>query len=639
MAQSTELYPILRAYANKNNSPYIDIENFINFLETYSKRKAPEQPEWTRWTQETGLKFWSEMAGLAEGGKCVLMADTPEGRIYMPYYYVDLLKEAYRSIDDTADMPFPDEGSLGITLPEDQIRVIKLGSDLAPFFEKGKEPAEDQNVQPPIIKLIFPEGYGSALTLASMIPRRLMEAALLKVRHYLRRHGNKEYSLHKLTPQLQGKEKYLREILDQVLIRPLDCLTAVESFGDFSWLFWAYFCALVKNDIKKKKEILLEDLAAVQAVLIIEICNGFYKAQAVKQREREMAIRALELKMEKPPCYFTMDQILKFSNDKGAPLIGLYTQEDLEAYIKKRITESKENELPEWLILQGEKGQRWYIKKEKFLPLCAKLLIDTRPLIKKEITKRWMKLIQSFQIEAAMEKDADFDKLLTAYTATLCPVLMALLKDSKLLFVYEELERTQGIIPVSSRIFKSGKLIPMNALYVIRRRDLLTDAKILLPFWYSIPILTAIVAFFKNLGKKKRRKKEIDEDIKLEEESGGEGTDARDIQNTAREMEAALVPLGQTLDEYLAELEARWIRLLNKQARQNLVEDVKSLIRDHLRQTIRIQKKKKISSEGLSEMASALIARTPALRSLGGQDSLHLYMELYMVKLLLTFKM
>jgi hypothetical protein len=639
MAQSTDLYPILRAYANKNNSPYINIEKFIGFLETYSNRKAPEQPEWIRWTEETGLKFWSEMASLAESGKCVLMTDIPEGRIYMPYYYEDLLKEAYRSADNTADIPFPSEESLRITLPADQARIINLGSELAPFFEKDKNPAENQNPQTPIIKLIFSDDCGSALILDSMIPRRLMETALLKVRYYLRGHGNKEYALHKLSPQLQGKEKYLREILDQVLIRPLDCLSSMESFGDFSWLFWAYFCALVKNDIKKKKEILPEDLAALQAVLIIEICNGFYKARAVKQREREMAFRVLELKMEKTPCYFTMDEIVKFSNNKGVTLIGLYSREDLETYIKKRISEGGENELPPWLILQGEKGQRWYIKKEKFLPLCAKLLIDTRPQIKKEIIKRWTKLIQAFRTEAAMENDADFDKLLAAQTALLCPPLIALLKDQKLLFVYEELEQTQGFIPASSRIFKGDSLIPMNALYVIRRRDLITDAKILLPFWYSIPILTAIVAFFKNLGRKKRRKKDLDENITAEEETASENMDARDIQNAARDIETALVPQGQTLDEYLAELETRWLRLLNKQARQNLVEDVKSLIRDHLRQTIRMQKKKKISPEGLSEMAAALISHTPALRSIGGQDSLKLYMELYMVKLLLIFKM
>ncbi|MDR2257875.1 MAG: hypothetical protein LBE14_01860 [Treponema sp.] len=639
MTQPTDLYSILRAYANKNNSPYINIEKFVDFLETYSNRKAPEQPEWFRWTQETGLKFWSEMAGLAESGKCVLMTDTPEGRVYMPYYYEDLLAEAYRSIDDTEDTPFPGEESLRISLPEDQIRVINLSSDLAPFFEKDKKPAEDRDTQPAIIKLIFPDGYGSALILASMIPRRLMEAALLKMRYYLRNHGNREYALHKLTPQLQGKEKYLREILDQILIRPLDCLTAMESFGDFAWLFWAHFCSLVKNDIKKKKETLAEDLAAIQAAFVIEICNGFYKAQAVKQRDREIAFRSLELKMEKPPFYFTIDEIVKFSTGKGVSLIGLYTREELEAYIKKQTTESKEKELPGWLILQGKKGQRWYIKKERFLPLCAKLLIDTRPRIKKEITKRWMKLIRAFQSEAAMETDDDFDKLLTAYTAALCPPLMALLQDPKLLFVYEELERTQGVIPASSRIFKKDKLIPMNALYVIRRKDLLTDAKILLPFWYSIPILAAIIEFFKNLGKKKRQDKEIDEEILVEEEADGTESEARDIQNAAREIAAALVPQGQTLDEYLAELENRWIRLLDKQARQNLAEDVKSLVRDHLRQILRIQKKKKISREGLSEISTALISRTPALQNLGGQDSLHLYLELYMVKLLMTFKM
>jgi hypothetical protein len=54
---------------------------------------------------------------------------------------------------------------------------------------------------------------------------------------------------------------------------------------------------------------------------------------------------------------------------------------------------------------------------------------------------------------------------------------------------------------------------------------------------------------------------------------------------------------------------------------------------------MRVQKAKKISPESLSETAAALISRTPALRGLGGQDSLQLYMELYMVKLLLTFKM
>jgi hypothetical protein len=639
MTQATDLYPILRAYANKNNSPYIDIESFLAFLEKYSARKMAEQPEWAKWTRDTGIKFWSEMAELAESGKCVLLSDTPEGRIYIPSYYVDLLQQAYKSIDDTADMPFPSEESLRIAVPEDQRRILSLDAELGQFFTAPKE-ADDNavpNNTPSIVKIIFPEGHGSTLILASMIPRRLMEAALLKIRHYLRSHGNKEFVLHKLSPQLQGREKYLREILDQVMIRPLDCFNSIESVGDFSYLFWAYFCSLVKNDFKKKKEILSEDLAAIQAAYVIEVCNGFYKTQAQKARERELAFKALDLRMGKVPCYYSMEAITKFTNDKGVPLLSHYSREELDAYIKRKTTESDNGQLPEWLILQGKKGERWYIRKENLLSLCARLLINTRPLIKKEITKRWVALIRTFRGEAAMEKDADFDRLLAAYTASLAPVLTALLEDQKLLWVYEETERSQGVIPPSSRIFKGGALIPMNALYVIRRKDLLTDAKFLLPFWYSVPILAAIIAFFSGLGRGDRKKSRPEENPGIEEDT--EDREARDIQNAAREIAASLVPEGQTLGEYLAELESRWIRIINKQARSDLVNDVQSLVRDNLRQAVRIRKNKKIGAEHLSEMAAAIISRTPALQGLSAQDSLRLYMELYMVKLLLTYKL
>jgi hypothetical protein len=639
MAQTTDLYPILKAYAHKNNSPYIDIDPFLAFLEKYSVHKAAEQPEWDKWTTDTEIKFWREMGNLAESEKCVLLADTPDGRIYIPSYYVDLLEETWKSIDDTADTPFPDEESLKITIPENQVRPLYLGTDLGPFFAPPEEDggnAAPKNT-PSIIRLIFPEGCGSALILASMIPRRLMEAALLKVRHYLRSRGNKEFILHKLSPQFQGREKNLREMLDQVLIRPLDCFSSMESFGDFSWLFWACFCPLVKNDFKRKKEILSEDLAAIQAVCVIEVCNGFYKARVQKARDRELAFKALKQRMGKAPGYHSKEAIAKFTDDRGIPLLGRYSQDELDAYIKKKTTESSDGGLPEWLLLQEKKGNCWYVKKENFLPLCARLLISTRPLIKKAIIKRWGTLIRAFRSEAAMEKDADFDRLLAAYTASLAPVLMALLEDQKLLGVYEETERNQGVIPPSSRIFRDGVLIPMNALYVIRRRDLLAEAKILLPFWYSIPILTAIIAFFLGLGRRKKKKKQPDGHPGAE--AVREDREAGDIRNAAREIEAGLVPAGQTLDGYLAELEGRWLRIINKQARSDLLNDVNVLIRDYLRQSIRIMKHRKISADQLHELAATIISRTPALQNLAARDSLLLYMELYMVKLLLAYKL
>jgi hypothetical protein len=647
MARATDLYSILKAYTNKNNSPYINIDPFLFFLKNYAIRKAPEQPEWSKWTGETEVKFWTELSGLVESSKCALLADTPEGRIYMPFYYVERLEETYRDIDNTANYPFPDEHSLQFSFPEDQVRIVNLENGMGIFFEReentddkeeGVEAPEAGDSSSPIVKVIFPEDYGSALFLPSMIPRRIMEAAFLKVRHYLRVRGNREYIMHKLSPQLAGKEKYLQESLDRILVRPLDCLAALEGSSDFSFLFWAYFCSLVKSDMRKKKEKLSEDIAVLQAVCVIDVCGGFYKARALKKREKEIAFRNLELHMEKPPAFYTMEEILQFTTDRGSPLAGLYSQKELEAYIKRKTTESGDNELPEWFVLRGRKGECWYIKRGKYLSLCAKMLVETRPVIKKAIAGRWTELIKNFSAEPAMEKDAEFDKLLAAYTASLKPALTAMLADQKLLWVYEKLEQAQKILPSSSRIFRAGKLIPMNELYGLRRKDLLADAKMFLPFWYSIPLLHAVMGFFKNLGRKKKRRAAGESD-----ETGEEPTPevklARDIQSAARSIEAALVPRGQTLDSYLAELETRWSRLLDRQARQNLIEDVNALVRDSLRQIIRIHKKKRISREGLGEIASSIISGNSALRGLGGQDSLHLYLELYMVKLLINFKM
>jgi hypothetical protein len=322
MAQRTDLFSILISYANKNNSPYIDI---AQFLERYAKKVSAEQPEWLKWTNDINVKFWAEMSPLAEQGKCELLADTAEGRVYIAHFYLNLLENVYRDIDEQAGMPFPSEESLRIILPENQIRPMSAEYDLAGYL------AEPQDSDIPVLKLLFPEDSGSALVLASMVPRKLAETAIMKIRNYLRRYGNKEYAIHKLAPQLQGKESVPANQIDQVLLRPLECFTAIAEGSELTYLFWAHFCVLVKADIKRKKERLGDEIAAMQSVYIIEAINNYYRALAVKRREAEIAFNNLETLLTKPPYLFNMDQILKFTSTKGVLLLGQYTAEDLEA--------------------------------------------------------------------------------------------------------------------------------------------------------------------------------------------------------------------------------------------------------------------------------------------------------------------
>jgi hypothetical protein len=637
MEKAFDLYSILRAYSNKHNTAYIKIDEFTNFLVKYAVHMAPEHPEWKPWAQETTIRFWNEMGQYTEDGRCVLLTDTVEGRIFLPFFYVEKLKVIYRDIEKTADIPFPSEESLRFILPEDQVEELSLETDLVPYFEKEAESFL------PIIKLRFPENWGSALLLPPLIPHRILETAIFKVRYYLLERNNKDYVTHKIYPHMQGRETFVRDTIETIINHPLDCVSSLESSGESTYLFWVCFCSQIKSDIGKKNEKLVGDIAVVQAALIIEICNNLFKSYALRERERDNAFRALEASMDKAPYYYTTDSIAKFTNNKGTALLGQYTNKDLEDYIRKKTTESENDEVPAWIMISARNGEKWFIKKSNLLPLVTRLLIDSRPSMLKEVSSHWKQLIQNYKSEPAMENDAEFDKLLSSYIGLISPKLKIFLDDPKLFWVYSEIERNQGIIiPPASRIFHNGKLIPLNLLFGLRRKEILTGVKLSLPFWYSLPIINSIMAFFAKFKRKKkvsRRLSSRNVDIDFEEAVSPQRSYVHEIVNSARAMEIDLVPPGKTLDEYMKDIESRWSKLLDKQARKNLVEDINSLVRDNLRKTLRLRKRVRLSGEDLKELADGIVKGTPSLETLKANDYLSLYMQLYMLKLLLTIRL
>jgi hypothetical protein len=624
MAQAVDLYSILYSYSRKNGSPAVDVESFIGFLQKYAQRVCAEQPEWAGWATDTGPRVWREFNQLQENGKVTLVDKEIGQQIFMNLYYAEQVKEAYKNPDNDADMPFPDETFLNISIPRDQLKPLDVSVDLPVFL---KEP---QTMALPIIKLVFPDNRGEALALASMIPFTILETGLIKVRNYLLKHGNKEYIQHKLAPRLIGKEDQLRELMDQVMIRPLNCINDMKDGREAVFYFWAYFCNQLRHDLTSKNELLADEYGALQAVYLIEVCSSFFKARAAKAKETELALKNFELEMEKPPYYFSREAIAKFKDNKGFPLLGRYTQEGLDAYIKKRISEPlTPDELPELLYFRTGDGANWLVKKSKLLPLCARLFAETRPLVVKSVSKRWKKLLVNFMREPAMEEDKEFENLVLGYVEEYAPVLAALLQDYRLYLVHEELRRSDKDFPESLKLFNKNELFPLRVLLFIKRKELLSDVKLLLPFWYTIPIVSHIIAFFQNLGKKKKKRAQNKDESSVSPQID----DIRkELWNAARESEAHLVPDGHTLDSYLEELSRRWGNLLNKQAKDNLVEDVNTLVRDKLRHMLHFQKN--VNRDTIDKIAESIMDTSTGLRKISEQNYLFLYIKLYLVKLL-----
>ena len=633
MAQRTDLYSILVSYANKHNSPYISIDPFLDFLEQYAKSVSAENPEWQKWTKDKSVKFWAEMSPLTEEGKCELLTDTADGRIYMSNFYPFRIQKAYQNIEENTDLPFFSEEYLKITLPESQVKPLCCTSDLPSFL------ADPQEADVPVLRLNFSDDFGSALILASMIPQRLTEIAIAKIRNYLRKGGNKEYILRKLMPQLQGRESSLKDQFNWILLRPNECYNAIIEGGEFSCLFWAHFCVVLKGDIKKKKERLHEDVAAVQSAYIIETVSEYYKALALKRREMELAFKSLELLLAKPPFLYTLDQICKFTNPKGILLLSQYTNDELQEWLRRKTTESKNNELPVLLVMRGEGDERFFVFKDKIPALCVKHLTTARVQVKDTLTKHWRRLLLNYNKEPAMENNEEYEKTLFTLTRKHNPLLTTLLEDPKVSLAYDEVEHSGTGIPAPARIFARGQLLPYSSLLLMQRKDLLLGVKLMLPIWYSLPILSAIVAFFKNLSRKKKAvKSPAAADENTGEEILEEKEQGREIRAAAQKLESVLVPAGHTMESYMEELENRWSKLIDKQARKNLIEDVKSLIRDNLRRTLRVKKHFKITRETISQMAQNIVSHTPSLASLSGRESLVLYAELYLLKLMRSIK-
>ncbi|MDR0324089.1 MAG: hypothetical protein LBI12_06560 [Treponema sp.] len=623
-AQRVDLYSILVSYVTKNDSPFIPIEKFISFLGKYAKKTAEEHPEWLKWADDTAPKLWKELVPLIEEGKCELLQDTPEGRIYLPNFYLQHIEKYYHNIDNCANLPFPCEESMRISIPESQVCRLEAGPELTAFLDK---PRGNKNI---IVNISFPNGFDSALVPVSHVPLRLMEACLLKVRHYFTRYGNKEYTLNKLAAQLVGKESFLREFLNNIHVKPLNCLNAIKEGNEFSYLFWSHFCVLVKNDIKKKKEYTSGDIAIVQTVYIIESMNVWFKVKAVKKREKEIALRNMEHDLAKPPYFFTLDQIIHFTSPKAIPLLKYYTREELVNHLEKLSNESKDGKMPELIIFTRLKHEHYFIVKNKMLALCNQLVSDARDDVRIAVTKHWSRLLRNFRKEPAMENDKEFEKLLYSFMAKTSPMLNALLEDPKFRLVYEEFDRANEITK-SSRYYIKGILIPCSALFKVKRKEILHDAKTFLPFWYTIPFFAFFAALFSKASIKKQAAPDDNKEPEAEK-------DEENIAMAAHKLKFIMVPPEHTIDSYLEELQTRWSKLISKKAREDLAEDINSLVRDNLRKVLRKRKHYKITRENLTLLASSIITRTSSLHQICSMDYLKTYIEVYLIKLLENVK-
>lgn len=640
MATTANIYTLLKFYASRQKTPMIDFGEFEDYLKRYAQHHIDENPDLASYIGNTDLKLQEELDKLKDTNQIVLVSQAVgKQSIFVLAYFIEKYSSRYKEIESNTTIPFPTIAEIEKNVPA-EIVSKKSVTDIVYHLLETKE-INDKT----LYGLVFTKDIPTMLFPSSVSINTLVEIALTKTRDMLRKDEYHDYFLKKLTISNPGKEMTSKSFFNHFIQKPEDELEKLKDSGD-NFYFWSQLSYFIKQDYDKLKDFTVEDINVLQSVYITEAATSFYKSEAMKKKQKENAFVTLENLMKHPPYYFTYAEIAKMKDSKGISLVSQYTAEELKNHLHTLLSQSEGTNLPELLVFKTETSS-YLIYKEKILPLIVRLCSDARTTVRENISKAWTQTIKEFDSVPEMKDQNAFERCLQRETQVTQPILYSLLNTSFLQLLSYDSESEENSNRFS--LFKDGNLIPYSEILMMSRQEILTDIKIKLPFWYTMPFISWIASLILRKPKSKRKKDhsktaaEKARDAELEKVKEEEKKHNYELENPAQSKkqelrdaaanaENILVPKNSTLDRELFAYCHEWNNLIGKQTSENLTEDVNSLIRDYMRKVLRTLKSSGFTTERIKSLAESLV-ESPSLQKIKNHEALEMYTELYIVKL------
>lgn len=645
MATTANIHVLLKFFASKQKGGIIDYFEFCDYLKKYSQHHLEEQPSLACYLENPEPALQKELDKLVEAHQIVIITTNDDKQaIVVVGYYIERFAERYNEIAANPSIPFPSEADLPRKTPK-EIVTRETAANLISKLMSHQE-LNDRT----LYGLLLPNDSPSILLPSNVSVRTLIEDSISKIQNMLKKEDYHDYFLKKITISNPGREMISKNFFNKFVDRPDHSIDILSSTTDTFYL-WNQLCFFIKQDYEKIKDFTQEDLSVLQAVYITEIAANYFKNKAQEKSKKENAIKTLEGLLLKPPYYFTFDQIIKFTDSKGIPLLGQYSEDELKDYLHSKSQEAGVQELPELLIFKTYDEQRYFIFKSKVIQLILRLCMDARTQVQEAIKNHWMKILKTFDVLPEMKDQAAFEDRLEREVRIQSPILSALLTASFTPLLSYETTGSDDTGKIS--LFVNGQLLPYSDILLIDRTKLLADVKIMLPFWYTMPLFSWIARLLLRPPKSKRKSREKTKaEAYREEEHEKSKEDAETailaknpgvskkvaLREAARKAEEAVVPSSSTLDRELDSYEHMWNKLIGAQTHKNLTEDVNSLIRDYIRKVVRTMKIKDFNAKRVQSLAESLV-KTPALQKIGESDALQMYIQLYIIKLIKNLPM
>ena len=192
---------------------------------------------------------------------------------------------------------------------------------------------------------------------------------------------------------------------------------------------------------------------------------------------------------------------------------------------------------------------------------------------------------------------------------------------------------------------RARSLVSADKILGLSRKDLYSDARLRLPFWKVIPVLSSIIGLLKKMFQTSPKKKPSSSSsaaVKTLGPATANETPSTDATHKARKakfkediqaLRERYVGGDGDIRKDMRELAARWNPLLDPQAHANLIEDVNALVRDFVRKLKLVSRLQAPDAARLEKLADEL-SKHQALNGIKDKDNLKDYLALYMIELL-----
>ena len=643
MATTSNIQVLLRSYATHQNSAQINVAEFCDYIKKYAQHHANDQSELLPYINNSTELVKKELDRLVQEQQVLYLAADPEKKevIVLPYY-LDKCLSMYQNIRKNPSIPYPFDTDLPKKTPAEVLKRESADVYLANAL------AQDASKTGILYCLQLPRGLPSILCPSTLPVDDLLIIALLKFQIKLQKDEFHDYFLKKLQVANPGKDLTIKNFFTTVAKKTDEAIRSIKNASD-TFYQWNQLCFFIRQDYEKSTDLTAEDISLLQSIYILEFCVTSYRNKAQQNLQKETALKNLELNLNKPPYYFTRENINMFSDSRGVPLLGQYSDKDLYDYIQNVTTESEDNRLPPLLTFKGINNTKTYVLKSKVLPLIVRLCTDARETIRDQITKDCFNDLKNFSSVPEMKNQELFEKTLENAVKIKSPILYALLNAPFLKALQYESRGMTELVTGHIHLFTDGEVSPYSELLMLSKEEILTDAKILLPVWYTIPGVSWLMSLFKGQPKQKKIKpskqatqkkmiasgeaEDFDTPASLSQQDSSAISRKEELKQAALEAEKHYVPQGSTIERELSSYERTWNRMLSKESRDNLTEDVNSLIRDYMRKILRTLRANNFTPERINNLATTLV-KTPGMQKIQDQAELHMYVQLYMVKLI-----